>query len=330
MGNRDTPLLTAERRVFIISIYNISDTDREENPLETSTHGLVLAAAAAVDLQMHTIYSDGVWRPEQLLDYLVHAGFGLAAITDHDRVDTAAPLQALARQQGLPLLVAAEISASWHGEPTDVLCYGFEQRPGALAGVAQDIARRQQENTRQVCETLHKHGYASFEAQELAALFEQPSAQQPHELVALLKKRAPGAGMAAESAGQLLSAAGFAWATADLPVVVDAAHQSGAVCLLAHPGRGDGYLCFDTTLLDRLRAEVPIDGLEVYYPAHTPEQVALYQEYARKYSLLTSSGSDSHGPAKKPVKYRAALSRALLERLGIRVSESADAATRTL
>jgi 3',5'-nucleoside bisphosphate phosphatase len=89
------------------------------------------------------------------------------------------------------------------------------------------------------------------------------------------------------------------------------------VCLIAHPGRGDGYTCFDADLLDALRSETPIDGFEAYYPKHSPEQVAMYLDYARKYDLLTSAGSDSHGPEKPPIKYRAELGRALLERVGI-------------
>lgn len=285
---------------------------------EQSTQGLVLAAEAAIDLQLHTIYSDGRWTPEQLLQYLGNAGFALAAITDHDRVDTAVLLQALAHKQGLPLLAAVEISAWWHTEPVDVLCYGFAQQPQALAAVAEDIARRQLDNTRQVCATLCKQGYM-LQEQELIALYAKPSAQQPHDLAALLRQHAHEMGVPSEAAGQIMTSAGFAWATTDLVRVVEAAHQSSAVCLIAHPGRGQGYIQFDTTLLDRLRTEIPIDGLEVYYPAHTPAQVALYQEYARQHGLLTSSGSDSHGPDKSPIPYRAEHSRALLERLGIQV-----------
>jgi hypothetical protein len=149
------------------------------------------------------------------------------------------------------------------------------------------------------------------------ALLEKPSAQQPHELVALLKKQGYGTGE--PSAGKLITDAGFFWATNDIAAVVDATHRSGAVCLIAHPGRGEGYTRYDANLLDELRQEVPIDGFEVYYPAHTPEQIAMYQEYARQHRLLTSSGSDSHGPEKKPIKYRAELSRRLLERLGIQI-----------
>jgi predicted metal-dependent phosphoesterase TrpH len=286
--------------------------------LKSSITHLTLAPDAAIDLQMHTIYSDGTWTPEQLIDYLASEGFGLAAITDHDRVDTATSLQQLAVAKQFPLLVAVEISASWRGEPTDVLCYGFDpEHSTALNDLAQDIARRQSENTREVCENLRRKGYTVPNAQELADLLEQPSAQQPHALVALLKKHGIGTGK--PSAGELITEAGFDWAMIDIAAVVDATHRGGGVCLIAHPGRGEGYTRYDASLLDQLRQQVPIDGFEVYYPAHTPEQVAMYLEYAQKHNLLTSSGSDSHGPEKKPIKYRAELSRNLLQRLGIEI-----------
>ena len=287
--------------------------------METSTAHLVLAADAALDLQLHTTFSDGTWTPEQLIDYLVREQFGLVAITDHDRVDTAPLLQQLAAEKQLPILAAVEMSTSWRGELTDVLCYGFDPQQNALHYLAQAIAHRQRENTRQVCENLRKIGISFAHPHELDALLAKPSAQQPHTLVALLKERGYGTGE--PSAGKLITDAGFRWATNDIAAVVDATHRSGAVCLIAHPGRGEGFTCYDAGLLDELRQEVPIDGLEVYYPAHAPEQVAMYLEYARTHQLLTSSGSDSHGPEKKPIKYRAELSRRLLDRLGIQISQ---------
>ncbi len=286
--------------------------------METSTRHLVLAPDAAIDLQLHTTFSDGTWTPEQLIDYLVCEQFGLVAITDHDRVDTATVLHQLAAERQLPLLPAVEMSTSWRGELTDVLCYGFDPEKNELQALARDIVRRQRENTKQVCENLCKIGISFPNPHELDALLAKPSAQQPHELVALLKKL--GYGIGEPSAGTLITEAGFLWATNELAAVVDAAHRSGAVCLIAHPGRGEGYTCYDTQLLDELRRQVPIDGLEVYYPAHTSEQMAMYREYAKTHRLLTSSGSDSHGPEKKPIKYRAKLSQSLMERLGIQIS----------
>lgn len=283
--------------------------------MKPPTSPVFLPADAAIDLQLHTIYSDGTWTPTQLIDYLRSEQFGLAAITDHDRPDTAAELQQLAAEKQVPLLTAVEISASWKGEPNDVLCYGFDPHQNALQELAQDIAHRQRENTREVCENLLKAGISFPDPRELDAILAQPSAQQPHSLVALLKKLGYGTGE--PSAGKLITDAGFFWVTKDLAEVCDAAHRSSAVCLIAHPGRGDGFTRYDVPLLDELLREVPVDGFEVYYPAHTPEQIVMYREYAQIHRLLTSSGSDSHGPEKKPIKYRAELSRNLLERLGI-------------
>jgi 3',5'-nucleoside bisphosphate phosphatase len=105
----------------------------------------------------------------------------------------------------------------------------------------------------------------------------------------------------------------------DLAAVVEAAHQSGAVCLIAHPGHKDGFVTYDVQMLDKLRRDIPIDGLEVYQPKHSPEQTAMYLEYAQKNHLLVSAGSDSHRPEKPPIKYLAELCRVLLERVGIEV-----------
>lgn len=277
---------------------------------------LILAADAAVDLQLHTLYSDGTWTPEALIDHLLAEGFALAAITDHDRVDITPMLQEIAAAKGFPLLVAVEMSTHWHGELVDVLCFGFDPAANALQSVADRLLRRQQANIRQTVTAIAQQGYPLPEA-DVQALLNQPAVQQPHLLVDLVRRQ--GYGTPERSPGRLLVESGLQQITVDIGEVVEAAHESGGVCLIAHPGRGDGYLCFDGDSLDALRAEVPIDGFEVHYPKHSPEQIAMYQAYADQHHLLTSAGSDSHTPDKPPIKYRAAWCRPLLERLGIQV-----------
>jgi predicted metal-dependent phosphoesterase TrpH len=284
--------------------------------MNLSTTGLKLAADAAIDLHLHTTYSDGRWTLEPLLDYLLREQFGLAAIADHDRADTVAAIQQLALDKHLPVLVAVEMTTTWKGELTDLLCFGFDSHHNALNDLAQDMLRRQQENTQQVYENLQRQGYA-LPPDALPATLAQPSSQQPHALVALLKEH--GYGLGEPSAGKILSGAGCKFETNEPAAVVEAAHRSGAACLLAHPGRGDGFVTFDVQLLDQFRQEAPVDGLEVYYPLHTPAQTEMYREYAQRHGLLISAGSDSHSPDKPPIKYRAELSRGLLERVGIQV-----------
>lgn len=283
--------------------------------MNLSTNGLTVAANAAIDLQLHTTYSDGDWTDEQLLDYLIAEKFSLAAITDHDRVDIASGLQKLAVDKQFPLLVAVEMSAMWKGELTDFLCYGFDPDDNHLDALAQDVTRRQHENTRQVFNHLVSKGYA-VEAQDLEQMLVQPAAQQLPALLALARKIIQDK----QAVGRTLLEGGFAYMTHDPTTIVEAAHQSGAVCILAHPGRSDGFVCYDHALLDELRREAPIDGIEAYYPLHTPEQTALYEAYAHSHKLLISAGSDSHRPDKPPIKYRAELCRDFLERMGIEVA----------
>ena len=297
--------------------------------MELSTNGIRLAAA--IDLHLHTTYSDGKWSPEQLLDYLVREQFSLAAITDHDRPDTVAALQQLALEKHLPILVGVEMSTLWKDElsgidemtgqvnMTDLLCYGFNPPPNALNDIAQDLVRRQRDNTREVYENLQQKGYTFPDGPSvLATILEQPSPEQPFALADLLERHGYGKGQ--PSVGRILLEAGCMLVTNDLAAVVQAAHQSGAVCMIAHPGHKDGFVTYNVQMLDKLRQDIPIDGLEVYQPKHTPDQTAVYLEYAQQHHLLISAGSDSHKPEKPPIKYRAELSRGLLDWLGIQIA----------
>jgi predicted metal-dependent phosphoesterase TrpH len=296
--------------------------------MDNTTTNLRLTADSAIDLHIHTTYSDGTWEPGQLLNYLVQEGFGLAAITDHDRVDTAVSLQQLALDINQPVLAAVEMTTLWQDEMsgydelsglpcmTDLLCFGFDPAPNALNDLAQDLLRRQRANTKEVYQNLQRNKYTfSEDPDELTSLLELPSPEQPHALAALLKKYGYGTGQ--PSAGRIILEAGCKFAMNDLAEVVEAAHQSGALCLIAHPGSKDGFVTYDVQMLDKLRQEIPIDGLEVYHPKHSPTRTAMYLAYAQRHQLLITSGSDSHGPQKPPIKYRAELCRDFLEQVGI-------------
>lgn len=292
--------------------------------MASSTTDLVLAPDAFIDLQVHTTYSDGTWSPEQLLDHLVGDQFGLVAITDHDRADTGGVLQQLAVSKGMPVLVAVEMSSMWRGDLLDLLCFGFDpDNNQPLQALADDVLRRQQENTRKVYAYLLENGF-TFPSPDsdhpdapLIEILDKPCVKQPHALVDLMKQH--GYGTPERSAGRILMDGGLSFETNDPAAIVHAAHQSGGICVIAHPGRDDGFVTFDEQKLDELREQAPVDGIEVYYPLHTPEQVALFQSYAQKHNLLISAGSDSHKPEKPPIKYRAELTRDLLERVGIQV-----------
>ncbi|GHO44214.1 PHP domain-containing protein [Ktedonospora formicarum] len=284
-----------------------------------TTPNLVISPDAAVDLHMHTTYSDGRWPADQLIDYLIEHEFNLVAVTDHDRVDKVAEIQALAASKGLPVLSGVEITCTWNGNMVHMLCYGFDPQDNVLQEVTERVARTQLDNTHEVHDTLLRQGHQF--PREAEALKERGGKLfRPTDNITLLLEH----GYVADRASglRLIEQAGFRTIMAEMAEAVDAAHQSGAVCLIAHPGRKEsGFTFYDTMLLDKLRTEIPLDGIEVYHPYHSQETIDMYIEYVHKHDLLLSTGSDSHGlPSRMPRKHRAEVSKRLLERLGVKVA----------
>lgn len=284
---------------------------------------LTLSPDASVDLHMHTTYSDGRWPALQLINFLVSEGFDLVAITDHDRVDKVSEIQALGAKKGLTVLAGVEMSTEWNGEVGkgrmgDVLCYGFDPEQNEIAPLTSAIVRRQLENTYEVNEALRKQGY-EFPRQEEVLARNDGKLRYPGDNALLLREH----GHAADwhRAMQLIRTAGYRSIRADMAETVEAVHRSGGVCLIAHPGRREGgFTYYDVALLDQVRAEIPLDGIEVYHPYHTQESIEVYQNYVRENDLLSSTGSDSHCiPGRMPRKHRADMSKKLLERLGVTI-----------
>ena len=280
---------------------------------------VTLTPDTPVDLHMHTTYSDGRWPAPQLIDYLVSEEFQFVSVTDHDRVDKVEEIQQLAAAKHLPVLSGVEMSTDWNGKMGHMLCYGFDPEHNELRPLTEKVVRLQLENTYEVNEELRHKGH-DFPRQEELLAENGGKLNRPADNAYLLREH----GYAADwqTAMKMIKEAGFYSVKANMAEVVDAAHRSDAVCLIAHPGRREsGFTFYDPALLDQLRSEIPIDGIEIYHPYHSKDVIATYLEYVAKHDLLYSTGSDSHCvPGRMPVKHRAEISRKLLERMGVTVT----------
>jgi 3',5'-nucleoside bisphosphate phosphatase len=283
------------------------------------TMNLTLAPDAAIDLHMHTTYSDGRWPAQQLIDYLASEHFDLVAVTDHDRIDKIPEIQALAAEKHLPVLSGVEMSTVWNGKMGDVLCYGFDYENHELIAIVNKFRKKRQKNMYEIYEKLLQKGYTFPNQQEVLA---KNNGKLLHPLDNGILLREHGYAPNWSTAMEIIREAGYHSTRLDMAETVEAVHRSGGVCLIAHPGRREsGFTFYDPALLDQLRVDVPIDGIEVCHPSHSPESIEIFQEYVRKHNLLGSTGSDSHCiPTRMPIKYRAEISRNLLEQVGIKVA----------
>lgn len=277
----------------------------------------------SIDLHMHTTYSDGRWPAQQVIDFLAKEKFDLIAVTDHDRVDKVAEIQALGAAQHLPVLSGVEMSTEWNGpvgngRMGDMLCYGFDPEHNELASLTASIEQRKLENTYEINENLRRMGY-DFPRQ--AELLADNGGKLRYQMDNAMLLREHGHVPSWYAGVQKVKEAGFYSVRSDMAETVEAVHRSGGVCLIAHPGRREGgFTFYDTALLDQLRAEIPIDGIEMYHPYHSQEMVKTYIAYVEEHQLLGTTGSDSHCiPGRMPIKHRAEISRRFLERVGVHV-----------
>ena len=268
-----------------------------------------IAADDIVDLQLHTIYSDGHWQPVALFEHLAQAQFRVVSITDHDTMEHLDELQALGASFGIHVLPGVEMTTNWRGRSAHLLCYAAEFSGDALGRLARGIVADQLANTYAVYEELRQRGYLFTQEGELPV--------RPIDNARLLL--ANGYVATLDDALRMIADAGYRSITVPLTDAVTAAHASGALAVLAHPGRCGGEIQqYDLPLLAELLTDAPLDGIETRYPTYSEEQVVVYTAFAREHALLVSAGSDSHGPQQRmPIPYPAAICADLLACCGI-------------
>ena len=278
---------------------------------------VILCPDDVVDLQIHTIYSDGHWEPDALFAYLRDTGFRLVAITDHDTCEHVVALQRLGEAYGIAVLAATEMTTDWRGTSAHLLSFAPNGFGDQLPALARQTVKRQRENTREVYHELLRRGYLFPNLKTALGGLAEPARPLDNEILL----RAHGYVSDMESAFALIPDAGYRQMTAPLADAVAAAHEAGALAVIAHPGRGEGEIHrYELDELNRLLDEIPLDGIEVYYPKHTAEQVADFEALATRRGLLVSAGSDSHGPNQRlPIRYPAPLVRDLLARCCVSV-----------
>ncbi len=279
-----------------------------------------------IDLHLHTLASDGHWTPAALVDHLAANDFRVVAVCDHDTQRSVAEVTRRAAKRNIRVIPGVEVTTRWGGRQWHLLVYGIapnrsDEASRAFRSVLADLDGRLMELAEDARARIERSGRPLPSLEEVAA----GRPLWPYHVLcsAIREGHAKNLKTAAELVVEL--GGGF---SADEPLerVVAAAHEAGGLCVMAHPGRSDNVGIMTEEDLDRMLAEIPLDGLEAHYRSYTDEQTALYRRLAEERGLLISAGSDSHAP-KQPVDprpWRAAWAAALLDRFGVAVDPVPD------
>jgi hypothetical protein len=273
-----------------------------------------------VDLHLHTLASDGRWTPANLAAYLGQQGFRVAAVADHDTMDSVPAFTEECARFGITVVPAVEMTTRWGDRQLHCLIYGVDlNNPDASNFAA--LLRRQQTNlvdmSTRIVDLLERHGRKVPSLDEVLA----GRPLKPYMVYRAMIRDGHGSDL--RTAHNIVKALGEpGLVDVSLAETVAAAHAAGALAVIAHPGRDDGWGVLKEIELDRLLADIPIDGVEAHYRSYKDDDTQRYRDWAARHGLVVSAGSDSHweGFPVNPIPYPARWTAELLDRLGFEIS----------
>ena len=252
----------------------------------------------AGDLHTHTNFSDGSCTPEELVAAAKKIGLHYLGITDHDTVDGVRHLyeNGLFPVRGVNIIPGVELSANHPTHDIHIVGYNVDIYNEALSEMIDKIIEARWARFSEIIEILQTKKYPIREADVLKIAGTSRSVGRAHIARTLVKF---GAFKSVRDAFDKMLGKGCpAYVPRYLPEVdeiIDVIHQAGGIATLAHP-----KLVGDDELVEELCTK--LDGLEVYYPCHKPEDTQHYFFLAKRYNLLITGGSDFHGTSSRFVK----------------------------
>jgi len=241
-----------------------------------------------IDLHTHTTASDGLLPPDRLVALAKDAGVAILGVADHDTTDALDAAVAAGALLGVEVIPAVEINTDVEALEVHVLGYFIDHHQRWFQEFLRRLRDGRVNRAAKMVEKLNALGIpVRFErVREIAG----GAVGRPHVARALIEA---GAVKTTEEAfARYIGRSGPAYVER-MKITPEEAVQvilrAGGIPVLAHPGWGtlDGLI---PSLVD-----AGMEGLEAYYPDHTPAMVTHFLELAARHHLLVTGGSDFHG-----------------------------------
>ncbi|MGL4337477.1 MAG: PHP domain-containing protein [Turicibacter sp.] len=247
-----------------------------------------------VDLHMHTFYSDGSLSPKQVVKVAQEKGLGMISITDHNAIDSHKEAKEACDEAGIRFIKGVELDCLYGNRTVHVLAYNFSENDEFMAMVNKSrfeldhIGVRLIEKMEKDYEQVSMSDYETFTFDKSKGGWK--GIHYLHELN-LTDSLIDGMKFYREY--------GCDHSTCDFPTVEEACrliHECGGVAVLAHPGKYYGRSAFEEVqaAFEDLRLK-GIDGIECYYPIHSPYLTEVCVKFCEKYDMIRTVGGDCHG-----------------------------------
>jgi len=244
-----------------------------------------------IDLHSHTTASDGSLAPRELVREAARRGVRVLAITDHDSTEgLAEALEEAAKHPPLEIVPGVELNTDVEGGEIHILGFFVDYLAEWFQTLLRELREERVQRVYRIAERLAALGLP-IEPQEVFALVKEGSAGRPHVAQVLVQRgyvktmreafdRYLRNGGPAAVPRKKLSPEG----------AIEVIRRANGVAVFAHPG-----LAGKDDLIPGL-IQAGLQGIECYYLEHSPGQTATYLQLCKDHHLVSTGGSDYHGP----------------------------------
>ncbi len=237
---------------------------------------------------MHSNYSDGIYKPKELIDLAMKKGLCGIAITDHDTIDGLKEGESYAREKNFLFINGIEFSTFIMEKEVHILGYKIDYYNKGLTEITKKLKKSREERGLKIIEKLNNLGIKI----ESTDLYHYPlkSIGRPHIANILIEK-----GYVKNKQEAFLKyigqdCSGYVekyklLAKEAIQIIKDA----GGIAIIAHP-----HLIQEDRYVEML-LDMGIDGIEVYHSKHSLRISDKYKYIAKKRNLYITGGSDFHG-----------------------------------
>ena len=214
------------------------------------------------------------------------------ALTDHDTIEGCQRQAEACVEYGIEFIPGTELSTDIQGHEMHLLGYFLDIENEELI---RETTRYQENRTNRVHDLVRQLNSlgVGLHADQVFDLAKCKAPGRPHVARALVKHGF--CGTTDEAFTRYLRKGAPGWTpkvNAPFEEGIRLIHQAGGIAVMAHPGLNK----IDHLIPDMVRAG--LDGIECWHSRHPKSTTKRYREMAARLGLLSTGGSDCHGPGK--------------------------------
>jgi predicted metal-dependent phosphoesterase TrpH len=260
-----------------------------------------------IDLHIHSTASDGSLTPSEILNQAQELNLAAIAITDHDSIEGSQEALQVGIPPSIRFLTAVEISAAYPPflpgcGSFHILGYSIRLDSHALNQTLNKLRKARKNRNPKILKHLNSLGF-QLSLGDVIRETGQGQLSRPHIASTMMKK---GFVQSIDEAfNKYLGTGKPAYVDKyriECAQAIEIIREAGGIPVLAHPSLLN--IADDQQLNELIRnlIKLGIQGIEVFYPEHTPEQINQYAELAKQYGLLMTGGTDFHGSITPEIK----------------------------